>query len=128
MKTTTNTNYIPFVHWLTSTEEGKKFLETCDTYTDPDDPVLQEVIRSFGADGWVGIWVIEDGEPEDFPFVKPDLTEKDAFAELYGAIKKNDEDSAILLTYGPNYADERENYAYDCLKAIAGDTYTPLPH
>ena len=125
-KTTTKTTKIPFASWL-KTKDGKSFLNICDTYTDPDDGCFQDEIRSFGKDGWVTIWV-KDGEPEDFPYVDSTMTDRKAFGVLYCALKEHAEDAAIILTYGTNYSDDRENFAYDCLKAIAGDSYSPLPH
>lgn len=126
VKTKTNHEKIPFARWLES-NEGYKFKLKCDGFRDEDNGVAEAEIECFGFDGWVTNW-IERGDIDSFPFVDPNLKCHDAFDVLYSSITNHSEDAAIILTYGINYSDDRENFAYDCLKAIADEEDAPSFH
>ena len=126
VKTKTKPEKIPFASWLES-NEGYKFRINCETFRDVDDGITEAEIQCFGTDGWVTNW-IEHGDHDCFPFVDPKLKSCDAFGVLYSSITNHSEDAAIILTYGTNYSDDRENFAYDCLKAIAGEEDAPSFH
>lgn len=126
VKTKTKPEKIPFARWLES-NEGYKFKLKCNGFRDEDNGVAEAEIECFGFDGWVTNW-IERGDIDSFPFVNPKLKSCEAFGVLYSSITNHAEDAAIILTYGTNYSDDRENFAYDCLKAIADEEDAPSFH
>lgn len=127
VKTEAKVKKISFARWLNG-KEGKQFLNDCTSTRDVFDAICEEEIGCFGKDGWVTNWVLIGDTDFLFPYVDPGLTAKDAYAKLYAALTEHSEDAAIILTYGTNYSDDRENFAYDCLKAIADEEDAPSFH
>ena len=126
IKTDTKAVKIPLMNWLMS-EEGEAFSREIIRYTARDisfNRVRNLTLREFAKDGWVHDWVL-NGETDCFPYIDRDTSGDTAFGRLFGAMDKNPENEAILLTYGPDFSDNREDYAFECLKVICNDPDYP---
>lgn len=121
---------IPLMVWLES-GEGRLFSRLISKYGNcVDDNKLgfcelrKLTLREFAEDGWIHDWVL-NGEEESFPLIDRDTKGKVAFDRLYSVMEKNTENEALLLTYGPDFSDNREDYAFECLKVICDDPNFP---
>ena len=121
---------IPLMVWLT-TDEGRLFSRLIFKYGNcVDDNKLgvcqlrKLTLREFAEDGWVHDWVLNE-DTDCFPYIDRDTKCEVAFDRLYSAMEENRENEAILLTYGPDFSDHREDYAFECLKAICDDPNYP---
>lgn len=129
-KTETNAKVekIPLKVWFT-TKEGDLFSRSIFKYGNcVDDHNFCELrkltLQEFAKDGWVHNWVL-NGEEKSFPLINRDTSGVVAFGRLFSVIEKNADNEAILLTCGPEFSDNREDYAFECLKVICDDPNFP---
>ena len=124
------TEQIPLKVWFT-TKEGDLFSRLILKYGNcVDDNKLgfcqlrKLTLREFAEDGWIHDWVL-NGEEESFPLIDRDTKGNVAFDRLYSVMERNTDNEALLLTSGPEFSDNREDYAFECLKVICDNPQFP---
>ena len=126
IKTDTKAVKIPLMDWLMS-EEGNAFSREIIRYVARDtsfNKLRLLTLKEFAKDGWVHDWVL-NGETDCFPYIDRNMRGDTAFDRLFSAMEENSDNEAILLTYGPDFGDSRDDYAFECLKVICNDPDYP---
>jgi len=126
IKTNAKAAKIPLMDWLRS-KEGDVFSREIVRYlvrVVSFNEIRKLTLKEFAKDGWVYDWVLNE-ETDCFPYIDQDTKGEVAFDRLFSAMEENSENEAILLTYGPEFSDNREDYAFECLKVICNDPNYP---